>query len=1225
MTDAANVLSILDYVTAAGEPVSGGSIEFYQAGTSTARTVYSDASLSTSLGTIVYTDSAGFPVSTQGGSTRISIYTGTGAYKVIVKDSSGTTLFTRDNIPGALDTSGFGTTSALPTVPVSAKTAAYTITTNDRGYLFNCNPTGGTFVVTLPSAVTAGDDFTVGIRHNGTANQVTLATVSSQNIRGPGTPTSYFSLVGRGEEVWLASDGADWIVTSYVPALIRPGEIPPMLKMADRLTAAPSSPTAGARYIVNGSPTGTWSTLGFAQHDIAEADGNGSWIKYTPATGWMAWIDDEDVVSVFYNGAWTDWSNVTAPQSANLEYAIFADQKADGTVGGTATTAAWTKRTLNTTIANTITGCSLASSVVTLTTGTYLVWGSAYQQRTNGAGISILQGASTRHYGLPGNTSTDGTNLSVFAVIVVSGASDTIELDYYAQGNNSTSDLGVVLPLSGNTETYAMLTILDLASMQGPQGAQGAQGTDGLDAAHALQWSTSTGDPGTGKIGVNNANPTLATVVNISETASDSGLLADILATWDDSTSSVRGIIKISKEGSTQHFYYYHLTGAQTDNGTYRSFPATFIGPASGTSLSNGDSCAVLFVPKGDKGDTGATGSAATASFDYTFSVSTGSGPSTGTIRANNATLSSATALYIHETDRLGISQAAAIAQWDDSTTTAHRGYLTLVDVATPANKVRFEITGANTDNGSDQTITVAYVSGATSLTAVNVQVIWERTGDKGADGAGSGDFVGPASSTDNAIVRFDSTTGKLGQNSTVTVSDTGAIAGVAGITLAANDGGALGASGTAFSDLFLASGGVINFAAGDVTITHGTNVLAFAGASSGYSFDSTVSVGDGNNYFRLSGTSPGWVVDNTDEWTYDRTNNIWKPYIGGAIVAQLAATSLSPGVSDTQALGTTALMWSDLFLASGAVINFNNGDVTLTHSADTLTLGGGNLSIGTTASLTAGTIELGDASANTLSASGGVLSIEGKAVYTATGTDVALADGGTGASLTDPNADRIMFWDDSAGAVTWLAPSSGLAITTTSIAVDITGTTAETAPATADELLLYDASAAANRKMTLENAFKVINSLTTDSAPAGADFVPTYDTSASAPKKVAMTDLRAEVIVVAVSDETTSITTGTAKVTFRMPFAMTLTAVRASLSTASSSGNPAIDINESGVSIFSTTLTIDANEKTSTTAATAAVISDTSLADDAEMTIDIDTAGTGAKGLKVALIGYRT
>jgi len=115
------------------------------------------------------------------------------------------------------------------------------------------------------------------------------------------------------------------------------------------------------------------------------------------------------------------------------------------------------------------------------------------------------------------------------------------------------------------------------------------------------------------------------------------------------------------------------------------------------------------------------------------------------------------------------------------------------------------------------------------------------------------------------------------------------------------------------------------------------------------------------------------------------------------------------------------------------------------------------------------------------------------------------------------------------------------------------------------------------------------------------------------------------EVIGIAVSDEETALTTGTAKVTFRMPFAMTVTAVRASLTTASTSGNPTFDINEGGTSILGANkLSIDANEKTSTTAATATTISDSALADDAEITIDIDTAGTGAKGAKVYLIGRR-
>jgi hypothetical protein len=78
-------------------------------------------------------------------------------------------------------------------------------------------------------------------------------------------------------------------------------------------------------------------------------------------------------------------------------------------------------------------------------------------------------------------------------------------------------------------------------------------------------------------------------------------------------------------------------------------------------------------------------------------------------------------------------------------------------------------------------------------------------------------------------------------------------------------------------------------------------------------------------------------------------------------------------------------------------------------------------------------TIELGHASDTTLArASAGNLSIEGNLVYRAGGTDVPLADGGTGASLADPGADRIMFWDDSAGAVTWLSVGTNLTITGT-------------------------------------------------------------------------------------------------------------------------------------------------------------------------------------------------
>ena len=201
----------------ADNPIVGATIEFYDAGTSSARTVYSDSDLSTSLGSIVYTDSTGAPVSASGSSTRVTVYTGVTSFKTLIKDGNGVVLETKDNLSGAIDTSPFTAAAvARPSRPVVATASDLVLTTAlHQGRVINCDPTGGDIVITLLSAVTAGDGWLVTIRNVGSTGKVTIQTVQQQTLTVPiagaaeAAPEA-IELVGFADSVELVSDGVDW-------------------------------------------------------------------------------------------------------------------------------------------------------------------------------------------------------------------------------------------------------------------------------------------------------------------------------------------------------------------------------------------------------------------------------------------------------------------------------------------------------------------------------------------------------------------------------------------------------------------------------------------------------------------------------------------------------------------------------------------------------------------------------------------------------------------------------------------------------------------------------------------------------------------------------------------------------------------------------------------------------------------------------------------------------
>jgi hypothetical protein len=242
-----------------------------------------------------------------------------------------------------------------------------------------------------------------------------------------------------------------------------------------------------------------------------------------------------------------------------------------------------------------------------------------------------------------------------------------------------------------------------------------------------------------------------------------------------------------------------------------------------------------------------------------------------------------------------------------------------------------------------------------TSSTGVDVTLPAASTSEAGlmsaADKTTMGTVATAASTfgTTDRLLRSDGT-GRGVQASGITISDADAISGVSGLTLN--------------------SGSVISFNAGDVTLTHATNALYVTGANQftvqqGGTYPHTimertdthgagVATGMISFYGRDSGGTSelyGYIyaLANDDTAASEDGSFVFGLPVAGTFGDRMAmtGTALYPTTSDGMALGLSVRMWSDLFLASGGVINFNNGDITLTHaSADVLTLGGATLNI---------------------------------------------------------------------------------------------------------------------------------------------------------------------------------------------------------------------------------------------------------------------------------------
>lgn len=303
-------------------------------------------------------------------------------------------------------------------------------------------------------------------------------------------------------------------------------------------------------------------------------------------------------------------------------------------------------------------------------------------------------------------------------------------------------------------------------------GDQGEDGPPGGGFPFAFDDGTTDADPGSGNLRFDDADLTAVTEIYISTDTSASSDITDFLDALDDSSSVNRGTIQISKPADPGVFALF-TAGVVTSASGYRKIAVSYV-DHSGT-FTDGDIIAFNFSRSGDKGDTGDDGTDAGILWAFDDSTTTNADPGTGDLRLDNASLASVTEIAISysNAESGNPSVEAYVKSWDDSTTTGNRGALIIKKKGSAENFAIYAITSAITDGTTYGRFTLSHVVSNGGFTAADVlSVQFFRSGDKGTDGAGTGDVVGPASAVVGNIATFSNVSGKEIADSGIKVLD---------------------------------------------------------------------------------------------------------------------------------------------------------------------------------------------------------------------------------------------------------------------------------------------------------------------------------------------------------------------------------------------------------------------------------------------------------------------
>lgn len=267
--------------------------------------------------------------------------------------------------------------------------------------------------------------------------------------------------------------------------------------------------------------------------------------------------------------------------------------------------------------------------------------------------------------------------------------------------------------------------------------------TDGVAAGVAFVFDEGVNDedPGAADFRFNNSTPALATQMFISDTNVDGLDVTSWVASWDDAGSSSNRGYLVLQAGDASAIVVAQVTGSITDAVGYSKVPITVLSSA-GT-FSEGTRFNLVFTSNGANGIDGVAGG-----IPFTFSTTTAmADPGAGTLRLNNATLSSVTAAAVDDTSASAGNPDVSgwVLAWDDSTQATNRGVIIIKKVSAPQNFAIYRISGASTDNAGWTQLALTYVDHAGSFSNGDTLTV-EFSPAANAESAGKQTFWIPAS-----------------------------------------------------------------------------------------------------------------------------------------------------------------------------------------------------------------------------------------------------------------------------------------------------------------------------------------------------------------------------------------------------------------------------------------------------------------------------------------------